>query len=142
MINTYYILSCSQEVQKFIYFIINNFSIGILLKSYGYLSFQSFTSGLLSFSFLILCTLTMYHYAFLELLIKNQERQVDDHVVFICKLKMCRLLAVNRLMIEDFSSKNICSRGIMSVPGGYISSQGNQAKGMLEVKRLAVEFIS
>jgi len=30
----------------------------------------------------------------------------------------------------------------MSLPGGYISSQRNQAKGMLEVKRLAVEFTS
>merc|ERR1711862_3888 len=33
------------EFQKFIYFIIYKFSIGILLKSYGYLSFYSFTSG-------------------------------------------------------------------------------------------------
>ena len=30
----------------------------------------------------------------------------------------------------------------MSLPGGYISSQGNQAKEMLEAKRLAVEFTS
>ena len=28
----------------------------------------------------------------------------------------------------------------MSLPGGYISSLRNQAKEMLEVKRLAVEF--
>ena len=30
----------------------------------------------------------------------------------------------------------------MSLPGGYISSLRNQAKEMLEVKRLAVEFTS
>jgi len=33
-------------------------------------------------------------------------------------------------------------KNILSVPGGYFPSQENQAKGMLEVKRLAVEFNS
>ena len=46
-------LSFSYPLLKSFYFIIYNFSIGIFLKSYDYLSFQSFTNALFFISFSI-----------------------------------------------------------------------------------------
>ena len=45
---------------------------------------------------------------------------------------------------ETYLLRNIFDEAMfgMSLPGGYISSLRNQAKEMLEVKRLAVEFTS